>query len=185
MAACRPPIPPLGCLFSFFLFRRGGEPNVSPARRRQSRPHIGLGPSGWAAMVRGAQGPWHGRWSARQLLRDQSPFGRAGLCDTSLGLRKESFKGPLHALSTPHSKSPKWTRLLSASWPCTPAPARTHTHPPTPSGAGGGPDTVLEHLRTPGPSPSNMIARVAASAQSRSEKPCVMGVVTDDVDGGS
>ena len=91
---------------------------------------------------------------------------------------------PRHALSTPHSESPKWTRLLSASWPCSPAPARTHTHPPTPSGAGGGPDTVLEHLRTPGPSPSNMIARVAASAQSRSEKPCVMGVVTDDVDGG-
>ena len=43
---------------------------------------------------------------------------------------------------------------------------------------------MVEHLRASGPIPFNMVAHAAAGAQSRSEKPCVMGVVTDEVEGG-
>ena len=43
---------------------------------------------------------------------------------------------------------------------------------------------MVEHLRAPGPIASNMVARAATGAQSRSEKPCVMGVETDEVEGG-
>ena len=43
---------------------------------------------------------------------------------------------------------------------------------------------MFEHLRASGLIPSNMVAHAAAGAQSRSEKPCVMGVVTDEVEGG-
>ena len=43
---------------------------------------------------------------------------------------------------------------------------------------------MVEHLTASGPIASNMVARAAAGAQSRSEKPCVMGVVTDEIDGG-
>ena len=41
---------------------------------------------------------------------------------------------------------------------------------------------MFEHLRASGLIPSNMVARAAAGAQSRSEKSCVMGVVTDEVE---